>query len=197
VDLDVRHRRLELDKGGRQQARRVIASYVRRKYNLLIGEQTAEEIKIEVGSALPLEEPRAWKCAGATRSPACPHHKNHLPEITDAISEPLAAIAASVKIGARKDASRTGSDISDRGYGDGRRRRLAANMDRYLTKRQACPVTWLKTPAVHFHRRGSRLGASSPAAPRHRRHLLIATNANAPILTGSAHFGYRAATNNN
>ena len=34
-----------------------IAGYIRRKYNLLIGDQTAEDIKIQIGSALPLEEP--------------------------------------------------------------------------------------------------------------------------------------------
>ena len=45
----------ELDAHRRQQDRRDDPTYVRRKYNLLIGDRTAEEIKLQVGSALPLE----------------------------------------------------------------------------------------------------------------------------------------------
>ena len=41
-----------------------IISYIKRKYNLLIGERTAEAIKIELGSAYPLEEPLSYEVRG-------------------------------------------------------------------------------------------------------------------------------------
>ena len=50
----------------------MIASYVKKRYNLLIGERTAEEVKIRIGSALPLEEPLDLDVRGATRSLASP-----------------------------------------------------------------------------------------------------------------------------
>ena len=52
-----------------------IISYVKKKYNLLIGERTAEEIKIDIGSAFPTEERRTAQCArsrAATWWTACP-----------------------------------------------------------------------------------------------------------------------------
>ena len=41
-----------------------VAEYVKRKYNLLIGERTAEEIKIHLGSAFPLDEPLSMEVRG-------------------------------------------------------------------------------------------------------------------------------------
>jgi rod shape-determining protein MreB len=49
-----------------------IVQYIKRKYNLLIGERTAEVIKKEIGSAYPLEEPLTSRSRAATWSPACP-----------------------------------------------------------------------------------------------------------------------------
>ena len=49
-----------------------IMAYVRRKYNLIIGEQTAEEIKITIGSALPLAEELSMEVRGRIRWPVCP-----------------------------------------------------------------------------------------------------------------------------
>ena len=48
-----------------------IANYIKRKYNLRVGERTAEEVKIAIGSAMPVEEDIAWRCAAATKSPVC------------------------------------------------------------------------------------------------------------------------------
>ena len=41
-----------------------ITQYIKRKYNLLIGERTAEQVKIEVGSAFPLDQPRTMEIKG-------------------------------------------------------------------------------------------------------------------------------------
>ena len=56
-----------------------IANYIRRKYNLMIGDRTAEEVKIQIGSALPLDEPLTMEVKGPRphRGPAA-NYPNHL-----------------------------------------------------------------------------------------------------------------------
>jgi rod shape-determining protein MreB len=49
-----------------------IINYAKREYKLLIGQQTAEEVKLEIGSAYPMEEEVRPRSAGATWSRACP-----------------------------------------------------------------------------------------------------------------------------
>jgi len=49
-----------------------VMQFLKRKYNLLIGERTAEAIKMEVGSAYPLDKPLHMEIKGATSSKACP-----------------------------------------------------------------------------------------------------------------------------
>ena len=60
-----------------------IANYIRRKYNLMIGDRTAEQVKIEIGSALPLEEPLRMEVkgrdmiAGLPRTIPITSHRDH------------------------------------------------------------------------------------------------------------------------
>ena len=56
----------------------MIPTYVRRKYNLVIGDRTAEDIKVPIGSALPLEQGARSRSAAATRSTACPRRADEL-----------------------------------------------------------------------------------------------------------------------
>jgi rod shape-determining protein MreB len=49
-----------------------IARHVRQRYNLMIGERTAEEIKIRIGSAYPLQQNSRWRCAGVNWWRGCP-----------------------------------------------------------------------------------------------------------------------------
>lgn len=126
-----------------------IASYVRRKYNLLIGEQTAEEIKIQVGSALPLEEPLSIEVRGRDQVSGLPRTiKITSTEITDAISEPLAAIAASVKSVLEKTPPELASDIIDRGMVMAGGGALLRNMDRYLTQETGVPCHVAENPLL-------------------------------------------------
>jgi len=126
-----------------------IASYVRRKYNLLIGEQPAEEIKIEVGSALPLEEPMSMEVRGRDQVSGLPRTiKITSTEITDAISEPLAAIAASVKSVLEKTPPELASDIIDRGMVMAGGGALLRNMDRYLTQETGVPCHVAENPLL-------------------------------------------------
>ena len=68
-----------------------IQAYIRRKYNLNIGEPTAEEIKINIGSALPLEDNPTMEVKGRDQMAGLPRTiRVSSSEITEAMSEPLA-----------------------------------------------------------------------------------------------------------
>lgn len=117
-----------------------IMGYVKRKYNLLIGEQTAEEVKIKIGSALPLEEEERIEVRGRDQVSGLPKTINVTSgEVTEAIAEPLSAIIAVVKQVLEKTPPELSSDIIDRGIvmtGGGA---LLRNFDRLLTKETGVP----------------------------------------------------------
>jgi rod shape-determining protein MreB and related proteins len=117
-----------------------IATYVRRKYNLLIGEQTAEQLKISIGSALPLEEPLTMEVRGRDAVAGLPRTITVTSsEVTDALAEPLGAVSATVRSVLEKTPPELASDIIDRGMvmtGGGA---LLRNMDRFLTQETGIP----------------------------------------------------------
>ncbi len=117
-----------------------IISYVRKKYNLIIGEQTAEEIKIQIGSALPLAEELTLEVRGRDQVAGLPKTITLTSgEITEAIAEPLGSIISVVKQTLEKTPPELAADIIDRGMvlsgGGG----LLRNMDRLLTKETGVP----------------------------------------------------------
>jgi rod shape-determining protein MreB and related proteins len=76
----------------------MIISYVKKRYNLLIGERTAEEVKVRVGSALPLEEPLEIDVRGRDQIAGLPRTISiNSDEVTDAISDALHALVVNVK----------------------------------------------------------------------------------------------------
>ena len=117
-----------------------IISYVKRKYNLMIGEQTAEEIKIDIGSALPLDEDLSREVRGRDQVSGLPKTiVLTAEEVTEAIAEPLATIASVVKSVLEKTPPELASDVIDRGVvmtGGGA---LLRNIDRLLTKETGVP----------------------------------------------------------
>lgn len=118
-----------------------IAAYLRRKYNLMVGERTAEEIKIEIGSAMPLEEELTMEARGRDQVAGLPRIiEVSSGEVTEAIAEPLAAIVSVVKSVLEETPPELAADIIDRGMvmtGGGS---LLRNMDRYLTKETGVPA---------------------------------------------------------
>ncbi|MDP2954082.1 MAG: rod shape-determining protein, partial [Chloroflexota bacterium] len=75
-----------------------IAAYLRRKYNFMVGERTAEEIKIGIGSAIPLEEELTMEARGRDQVAGLPRLiQISSGEVNEAIAEPLAAIVSVVK----------------------------------------------------------------------------------------------------
>ena len=93
-----------------------IAAYVRRKYNLMIGQPTAEEIKIRLGAALALEEEQHMEVQGRDQVAGLPRTITiNSEEVTEALSEPLSAVVTVIKSVLEKTPPELSSDIIDRG----------------------------------------------------------------------------------
>jgi rod shape-determining protein MreB len=96
-----------------------IAGYVRRKYNLMIGQPTAEEIKIRIGAAMPLEEEEEdleMEVQGRDQVAGLPRTISiSTEEVTEALAEPLTAMLSVVKGVLEKTPPELSSDIIDRG----------------------------------------------------------------------------------
>ncbi len=117
-----------------------IMGYVRKKYNLIIGEQTAEEIKIQIGSALPLPEELTMEVRGRDQVAGLPKTITlSSGEITEAIAEPLGAITSVVKQTLEKTPPELAADIIDRGMVLSGGGALLRNMDRLMTKETGVP----------------------------------------------------------
>jgi rod shape-determining protein MreB len=124
-----------------------IASFVRRKYNLMIGEQTAEEVKLEIGSALPLEETLEMEVKGRDQVAGLPRTINITSdEVTEALAEPLSSVVGVVKGVLEQTPPELASDIIDRGMvltGGGA---LLRNVDRMLTQDTGVPCYVAENP---------------------------------------------------
>ncbi len=93
-----------------------IASFIKRKYNLMIGERTAESIKIEIGSALPMERPLTMQVRGRDQVAGLPRIiEVDSNEITEAIQDPLEAIINAVRAVLAETPPELASDIIDKG----------------------------------------------------------------------------------
>ena len=100
-----------------------IVNYVRKKYNLLIGEQTAEEIKIGIGSALPLEDERMMEVRGRDQVNGLPKIMQiSSSEATEAIARAVAGRDQHRARDAGKDAARIGRGHHRPWHGAHRRR---------------------------------------------------------------------------
>ncbi|PZS05146.1 MAG: rod shape-determining protein, partial [Candidatus Chloroheliales bacterium] len=93
-----------------------ITAYIKRKYNLMIGERTAEDIKMQIGSALPLEKELTMEVRGRDQVAGLPRTiQIRSNEITEAISEPLDAIIGAVRSVLEQTPPELASDIVDKG----------------------------------------------------------------------------------
>lgn len=118
-----------------------IVAYVRRKYNLLLGQPTAEEAKIRIGSATQLEDPMRMEVQGRDQVSGLPRSVEITSnDIAEALEEPLAIIVGMVKSVLERTPPELASDIIDRGMtmiGGGA---LLRNIDQLLTQATGVPV---------------------------------------------------------
>lgn len=126
-----------------------IMNYVRRKYNLAIGEQTAEEIKIKIGSAVTMPENIKMEVKGRDQVTGLPRTQEVASdEVTEAMSEPLSAICGVVKSVLEKTPPELASDIIDRGVIMTGGTALLRNIDTMLTQQIGVPCYVADNPVA-------------------------------------------------
>jgi rod shape-determining protein MreB len=117
-----------------------ISDYIRKKYGLAVGDQTAEEIKIEIGSALKSEKEKTLEIRGRDMIAGLPKTITiNANEITEAMQHELEKIILSIKSVLEQAPPELSSDIIDRGMvmtGGGS---LLRNLDRLFTKALGIP----------------------------------------------------------
>jgi rod shape-determining protein MreB len=117
-----------------------IAAYVKRRHNLIIGDRTAEELKIAIGSALPLEDEMTYQVRGRDQITGLPRTITvSSADITAAIQDCLAAICGAARSVLERTPPELASDVVDRGIvltgGTG----LLRNLDRLITNEIGIP----------------------------------------------------------
>jgi rod shape-determining protein MreB len=124
-----------------------VMQYLKRKYNLLVGERTAEQIKMEIGSAYPLEKPLTMEVKGRNLIEGVPRTVTiDDSEIREALSECVATILNAVRVALERTPPELSADISDRGIvltGGGA---LLKNLDKRIREETGLPVSIADDP---------------------------------------------------
>ena len=124
-----------------------IVQYMRRVYNLMIGERTAEEIKITIGSAYPLGEERTLEVKGRDLVAGLPKTLTVTSEeIRDALQEPVSAIVDSVRITLEKCPPELSADLVDRGLVLAGGGSMLRGLDKLIASQTGLPVTLADDP---------------------------------------------------
>ncbi len=112
-----------------------IASYIRRKYNLMIGDHTAEQIKIGIGSAIVLDPAETLEVRGRDHVQGLPRTVTVTSdEITEAITEPLGQIVRGVRMVLESTPPELSADIIDKGIVMSGGTSLLRNLDQLLAQ---------------------------------------------------------------
>jgi rod shape-determining protein MreB len=124
-----------------------IINYVKRKYNLLIGERSAELIKIDIGTAYPIEENESIEVKGRDLVAGVPKILEiKSEEVREALSEPVNAVVEATKIALERTPPELAADIVDKGIvlvGGGA---LLRNLDILLRETTGLPVMLAEDP---------------------------------------------------
>ncbi len=124
-----------------------VRSYIKRKYSLLIGERTAEEIKIKLGSAVPGDEERTMEIKGRDLVRGIPMTISITDEeLREALADPVATIIATVRDALEQTPPELAADIVDRGIvltGGGA---LLRGLDERIRQETGLPVSVAEDP---------------------------------------------------
>jgi rod shape-determining protein MreB len=126
-----------------------IASYIRKKYSLIIGEQTAEQIKIKIGSVLPLKKELKMEISGSNSVTGLPESiMVSTSDVVAACRNELTEIIAAVKEVLQKTPPELAADVIDRGIvmtGGGA---LLRNIDKLMSKVTGVPCQVAEEPLL-------------------------------------------------
>ena len=124
-----------------------IIQYIKRKYNLLIGERTAEQVKMEIGSAFPLDDEMTMEIKGRDLVEGVP--KTLVvsdEEIREALSETVATIVEAVRVALERTPPELSADIMDKGIIIAGGGSMLKNLDKRLREETGLPVTLAEDP---------------------------------------------------
>jgi len=118
-----------------------IINYIKKKYNLLIGERTAENIKLEIGSAFPSEKETSMEIKGRNLLNGLPENINiNSAEIRDALVEPLARVIDAIKATLEETPPELSADIIDQGITLAGGGALLRGLDKLINRETGMPV---------------------------------------------------------
>ena len=124
-----------------------IIFYIKKEYNLMIGERTAEEIKINIGSAYPKEEEKDMEVRGRDLVTGLPKTLSVTStEILEALKEPVSQIVEAIKLTLEKTPPELAADIMDKGImltGGGA---LLDGIDKLIAQETGMPVHIAESP---------------------------------------------------
>src|SRR3989338_5878981 len=150
-----------------------IIEYLRKTYNLMIGERTAEEIKIRIGSAYPLEEELSMDVRGRDLIAGLPKTVTITSvEIREALQEPIRAIVDGSKFTLERTPPELAADLIDRGIVMAGGGSLLRSLDKLIAEETGLPVHIADDPltAVVLG-----TGQMLNMSPRLRRQLVVPT----------------------
>jgi len=124
-----------------------IVAHMKRAYNLMIGERTAEEIKVRVGSAFPLEQELTMEVKGRDLGAGLPKTLSiRSEEIREALQEPLSSILESIRITLERCPPELSADLVERGIVMAGGGALLRGIDRMVAKETGLPVHVAEDP---------------------------------------------------
>src|SRR3990167_6328917 len=124
-----------------------VTQHIKKVYNLMIGERTAEDIKIQIGSAFPLDEEKTLEIRGRDLISGLPKTITiSSEEIREAFSEPLTTILSAVKETLEQTPPELASDIMERGILMAGGGALLRGIDKLLSKETGLPVHVAEDP---------------------------------------------------
>ena len=124
-----------------------IINYIKKKYNLLIGERTAENVKIAIGSAYPIENEAQMEIKGRNLLNGLPENITVTSdEIREALAEPLSHVIEAIKVTLEKTPPELAADIIDQGITLAGGGALIRGLDKLINKDTGMPVFVAETP---------------------------------------------------
>ncbi len=126
-----------------------IVSYTRKKYGVIIGPSTAEQLKIRIGAAIPQDEQQVMEVQGQDQVSGLPRPVNITTnDIVEALQEPLAELVTTTRRVLEKTPPELISDIIDRGVALCGGGALLRGVDKYLTKALGIPAYLVDNPTT-------------------------------------------------
>ncbi|RJQ05183.1 MAG: rod shape-determining protein [Bacillota bacterium] len=126
-----------------------IVNYVKRTYNLLVGERTAEQVKIAIGNAIPTDKKETLEVRGRDLVTGLPRTLSvTAEEIQTALAEPVGAIIEAIRVTLERTPPELAADIMDRGIVMSGGGSMLRNLDVLVSRETGMPVHLTEEPLL-------------------------------------------------